>query len=630
MSTHKFQAEVTQLLHIVVHSLYSKKEVFLRELISNASDALNKLRFASLTEPALLEGDPKLEIRIWADREKQTITIEDSGIGMTESELVEHLGTIARSGSKEFLQKLATAGTESKDALQLIGQFGVGFYSAFLVSDKVEVISRHAAEQTAHRWISDAKESFEIEPAERTARGTSITLYLQKDCLEYLEDWRLRELVSHYSDFVSHPILLQVEKDKEKVFETINQSSALWQRPKSEITDEQYQTFYKHLTDDSHDPLAHIHFTIEGSQQFVGLLYLPEHPDPDFYYNPTAKRGVRLFVSRVFIMEDCDELLPPWLKFIRGVVDSDDLPLNVSRELLQDSAPARAIKKQVTKKSIEMLDALAKDKPEAYVTFWKSFGAVLKTGIPTDFEHRDRIADLLRFTSSATGALTSLADYIGRMKEGQEAIFFVLGESVTSLASSPHVEALAKKDFEVLYLTDPVDDWVMEALHTYRDKKIVSAMHADVKVDSSAEAKTILEAKATSFKSLLDFMKEVLGDKVKEVRVTDRLADSPACLVVEKGGTHGYVERLFRERGQMVHKHPRSLEINPQHPLVLSMFDIHAKNPGDAQLRSWTELLFDQAVLTEGNSLEDPGAFSRKITELLTQVAAAKAVKSES
>jgi molecular chaperone HtpG len=339
---------------------------------------------------------------------------------------------------------------------------------------------------------------------------------------------------------------------------------------------------------------------------------------------------VRLFVSRVFIMEDCDELLPPWLKFIRGVVDSDDLPLNVSRELLQDSAPARAIKKQVTKKSIEMLDALSKDKPESYTKFWKAFGAVLKSGIPTDFEHRDRIADLLRFASSSSGELTSLADYIGRMKEGQDAIYFVLGESVTALASSPHVEALRKKDYEVLYLTDPVDDWVMESLNSYREKKIVSAMHADVKVDSSAEGKSILDAKATSLKSLLDFMKEVLGDKVKEVRVTDRLADSPACLVVEKGGTHGYVERLFRERGQMVHKHPRSLEINPEHPLVKSMFDIHATSKDDAQLRSWTELLYDQAVLTEGNSLEDPGAFSRKITELLTQVAAARATKSES
>ncbi|HSP80762.1 MAG TPA: molecular chaperone HtpG, partial [Myxococcaceae bacterium] len=431
--THTFQAEINQLLNLVINSLYSHKEIFLRELVSNASDALDKLRFRSVTEPELLEGEPALEIRLLPDAEKGTLTIEDTGIGMTHDELVKNLGTIAHSGSREFLELVQQRG--QKD-VNLIGQFGVGFYSAYLVADRVEVVSRAAGKDgQAWRWSSDAKGSFTVEPAERATRGTSITLHLKEDQKEFLDGWRLRSLVTQYSDYVSHPIKLEVEKSTgegeekktEKSLEVVNKASALWQRAKSEITDEQYQEFYKHLSHDWEPPLAWTHFRTEGNQVFTGLLFVPKHPPFDL--NSPTQRGVRLFVKRVLIMDSCEELLPQWLRFVRGVVDSDDLPLNVSREMLQDSAVVQAIRKHVTKKTLDLLEKLAKDKPEDYRKFWEGFGTVLKEGLAVEAEHREKLGNLLRYESTREEGLTSLAEYVGRMKEGQEAIYYVFGET---------------------------------------------------------------------------------------------------------------------------------------------------------------------------------------------------------
>jgi molecular chaperone HtpG len=630
-TTHKFQAEVGQVLHLVIHSLYSHKEIFLRELVSNASDALDKLRFRALTEPQLTAGDDALEIRLVPDPEKKTLIIEDTGIGMTEAELAENLGTIAHSGSRAFLEQLAKQGSE-KEKVTLIGQFGVGFYSAYLVADRVDVISRAAGSEKAFRWTSDGKDSFTIVEDERAQRGTSVVLHLRADQEEFLEDWRLRELVVRYSDFVAHPIKLKVtrkakdeDSDEEKTeLETINKASALWQRSKSEITDEQYAEFYRHLTHDPKPPLARAHFRVEGSQEFAALLFVPQQPEPDFFAQD-RKRGVRLFVKRVFIMEDCEELLPQWLRFVRGVVDSDDLPLNVSRETLQDSAAVRAIKKQLTKKVLDLLDDVNKERPEDYATFWKGHGSVLKTGLAIDFEYKERLGNLLRFESSHTvesgGGLTSLADYVSRMKEKQDAIYYVLGESVKALAGSPHLEALRARGFEVLYMTDPVDEWATDGLREFSGKKLVSAMRADLPpLDDSEEAKKAKDEAKGTFAKLTARMTEVLGERVREVRISERLTDSPVCLVVGEG-SHAYLERMLRERGHAVQKGKRILEINPQHPLVESMRALAEQDASSERLTTFIETLYDQALVTEGSPIEDPARFAKNLTQLLTQAA---------
>ena len=629
MTTHKFQAEVGQVLHLVIHSLYSHKEIFLRELVSNASDALDKLRFRALTEPELTAGDEALEIRILPDAENKTVTIEDTGIGMTEGELAENLGTIAHSGSRAFLEQLAKQeGASAKDkGVTLIGQFGVGFYSAYLVADRVDVISRAAGSTEAFRWTSDGKDSFTIAKVERAERGTSVVLHLRDDQEEFLEEWRLRELVARYSDFVAHPIKLRVkEKDQEPKLETINKASALWQRSKSEITDDQYAEFYRHLTHDPQPPLARAHFRVEGSQEFAALLFVPQQPEPDFFACD-RKRGVRLFVKRVFIMEDCEELLPQWLRFVRGVVDSDDLPLNVSRETLQDSSAVRAIMKQLTKKVLDLLDEVSKDRPADYATFWKGHGSVLKTGLAIDFEHRERLGALLRYESSFTveggenASLTSLADYVSRMKEGQDAIYYVLGESVKALAGSPHLEALRARGYEVLYMTDPVDEWATDGLREFSGKKLVSAMRADLPpLDDSDEAKKAKDEAKGTLAKLTARMKDVLGERVRDIRISDRLTDSPVCLVVGEGN-HAYLERMLRERGHAVQKGKRILEINPKHPLVESMRVLADADPASERLTTYIQTLYDQALVTEGSPIEDPARFARNLTQLLTEAA---------
>jgi len=604
--SHPFQAEVSQVLHLVIHSLYSHKEIFLRELISNASDALDKLRFRALTDPSLLAGDVPLEIRIVADKEKGTLTVEDTGIGMTHEELVRDLGTVARSGSKAFLEQLKAKG-EGKD-LSLIGQFGVGFYSAYLVADRVEVVSRAAGQEEAWRWRSDGKDTFFVEAEARATRGTSIVLYVREDQKEFLDDWRLKELVRRYSDYVSHPILVGGEK--------VNEASALWQRPKSDITDQQYKEFYQHLTHAADEPLGWTHFRVEGTQEFVALLFLPREAPFDLDFGK-KRRGVRLFVRRVFIMDDCEDLLPPWLRFVRGVVDSDDLPLNVSRELLQDSAAVRVIKKQLTKKTLDLLDSIAADRPEDYVKVWEGFGPVLKEGMATDFEHKDRIARLARYRTSQGETLTSLADYVTRMKPEQPAIYYVMGENLRAASSSPHLEALKKRGYEVLVMTDPVDEWATEALREYQKKPLVSAMRADLKLDGTEEEKKARDEQGKSLAPLLERMKKVLDDRVVEVKLSDRLTDSPCCLVRSEHGAHAFVERMLRERGHTVPKAQRILEVNAGHPLVKHLEQLLEKDPSAPRIDALIDVLYGQALLTEGSPLEDPNRFAQTLTRLL-------------
>ncbi|HEX8699034.1 MAG TPA: molecular chaperone HtpG [Myxococcaceae bacterium] len=629
--THSFQAEINQLLNLVINSLYSHKEIFLRELVSNASDALDKLRFRSITEPELLGEDAAaLEIRLIPDAARGTLTIEDSGIGMSHDELVKNLGTIAHSGSREFLEMVTQRG--QKD-VNLIGQFGVGFYSAYLVADRVEVVSRAAGkDQKAWRWTSEAKGSFTVEPAERAARGTAVTLHLKEDQKEFLDEWRLRSLITQYSDYVGHPIKLQVQKPSDVIdaktgekattteFETVNKASALWQRPKSELTDEQYQEFYKHLTHDFEPPLTWAHFKTDGHQQFTGLLFIPKRKPFDMEATQ-KRRGVRLFVKRVFIMDDCEELLPPWLRFVRGVVDSDDLPLNVSRELLQDSAVVRSIRKHVVKKTLDQLEKLAKDKPEAYLEFWKNFGAILKEGLAADSEQREKLGSLVRYESSREEGFTSLADYVSRMKEGQQAIYYVYGESRKALEGSPHLEALRKRGYEVLYLTDPVDEWAAQGLREFNGKPLVSALQADLKLQETDEEKQQKEQQAQGLKGLTERMKEVLKESIREVRVSDRMTDSPVCLVLPEGGSPAFLERLLREHGKGAPRAKRILEVNPTHPVIEHLRKLHERDAGSAQVAEWVELLHDQALLTEGSTLEDPNRFAKRMTGLLTQLA---------
>jgi molecular chaperone HtpG len=621
-TTHSFQAEVSQVLRLVIHSLYSNKEIFLRELVSNASDALDKLRFRALTAPDLYGGDSTLAIRIRADRDRGTLTIEDTGIGMSGEELVRDLGTVAHSGSRAFLEELAKTG--AKDA-RLIGQFGVGFYSAYLVADRVEVVSRPAGSAgEAHRWVSEGKDTFTLEPAERASRGTAITLHLREDQKEFLDDWRIRELVKRYSDYVSHPIQLEVTTgtgaEAKTELETVNRASALWQRPKSEITEADYDEFFHHLTHAGDEkPLARAHFKVEGAQEFAGLLYIPRERPFELKLGMKHK-GIRLYVKRVLIMEECDELVPEWMRFVVGVIDSDDLPLNVSRELLQESSAVRTIKKQVVKHVVDALESMASERPDDYALFWKSFGVFVKEGVGTDFEHRERLGKLLRYESTEgdkAGAPTSLAEYVTRMKEGQPAIYYVIGESRRVLEGTPHLEGLRKRGYEVLYMCDPVDQWVVDSLRTFDGKPLVSAMRADLKIEEKAEDKRAREVVESALKGLLDRARAVLGDRVKDVRFTDRLTDSPCCLVLSGAGPHGYVERLLRDAGRDVPKSERILELNPGHPVMRNLETLVERS--DAQVSEWLELLYDQALIAEGAPVEDPAAFARRLTALLSR-----------
>jgi len=631
--THAFQAEVSRVLHLVVNSLYSNKEIFLRELISNASDAIDRLRLSALEDDSLLGDDPGFAIRIWAEPDERLLHIEDNGVGMSHDQLIQSLGTIAHSGTLQFLEGLK----EKSDDASLIGQFGVGFYSAFLVADTVTVTSRAAGSDEAWVWSSDAQESYTLEPGERAGRGTTITLHLAEEQTEYTSFWSLRALIAKYSDYVRHPIMLgdmrpapeeesdedadaEESEDKEPVltlqFEQVNKANPVWQRNRDEVTDEEYEAFYKHLSHDFEGPLCWNHFRIEGTKLFTGLLFVPKRPPFDLYHRE-AKRGVSLFVNRVFIMDDAEELVPSWLRFVKGVIDSDDLPLNVSREMLQDGAVTRTIRRQVIKKTLDRLKQFADDNAEEYADFWTGFGPVIKEGLYLDRDQSKRIGKLLRYRSSGVDGLTSLDEYVERMPEDQEAIYYVIGESETSVASSPHLEALKSRGWEVLYMTDPVDEWAVDGLGEWDDKKLVSATDADLELDADEETKKEREEAKGTLEGLLSHMGTVLEENVREVRVSNRLTDSPVCLVVPEGGQNAYLERLLRNHDKSIPKTKRILEVNPTHPLITAIRDAHEQDSGSAQVNEFVEILYDQALLLEGSPVEDPARLARRMTTLL-------------
>lgn len=618
-----FQAEVKQLLHLMIHSLYSNKEIFLRELVSNASDACDKLRFEAIDHPELFQGDSDLRIRVEFDKDQRTVTISDNGIGMTRDEAVDHLGTIARSGTKEFFSKLT--GDGQKDA-QLIGQFGVGFYSAFIVAKKVSVLSRRAgvAETEAVMWESEGEGDFTVATVEKADRGTSVTLYLRDGEDEFLNGWKLREVLRHYSDHISLPVQMQKEEwDAEKSeqvkkneWETVNQASALWTRSKSDITDEQYQEFYKHIAHDYDDPLAWTHNRVEGRSEYTQLLYIPKHAPMDLW-DRDGRRGVKLYVKRVFIMDDAEQLLPNYLRFVRGVIDTADLPLNVSREILQESRDVRVIREGSAKRILSLLEDLAENKPEQYAEFWTQFGQVLKEGAGEDAANKDRIAKLLRFASTHgdnAAQTVSFADYVGRMKEGQDKIYYVSGESYAAASNSPHLEIFRKKGLEVLVLSDRVDEWMLSYLREFEGKSLVSIAKGGLDLDSLAdeEEKKHQAEVAETFKPLVDRLKTALDDKVKEVRVTGRLVDSPACVVVDANELSPHLMRMLQAAGQAAPDVKPILEINPEHALIGRM---QAAPEGD--FNEWALLLLDQAMLAEGGNLADPAAFVKRMNRLL-------------
>ena len=620
-----FQAEVKQLLNLMIHSLYSNKEIFLRELISNASDACDKLRFEALNNGALYGDDADLKIRVSFDKAARTITISDNGIGLSRDEAVEHLGTIAKSGTREFFSALT--GDQAKDA-HLIGQFGVGFYSSFIVADKVTVVSRRAGVEPnqAVRWESGGEGDFTVEMVEKVCRGTDVTLHLREGEDEFLGGWKLKSIIRKYSDHITLPIVMKKEdwKDGEQVLtdedETVNQANALWVRPKSEISDEQYKEFYKHVGHDFEDPLAWTHARVEGKQEYTQLLYIPARAPFDLW-DRNARHGIKLYVRRVFIMDDAEQLMPLYMRFVRGVVDSSDLPLNVSREILQQSKDIDGIRSGCTRKVLSMLEDLAENDKEKYAKFWENFGAVLKEGVGEDHANKEKIAGLLRFASThndTTEQNVSLADYIGRMKEEQEKIYFVTAETFNAARNSPHLEIFRKKGIEVLLLSDRVDEWVVGHLTEFDGKHLQSVAKGGLdlgKLEDEAE-KQEAEKAADEYKELIDKVKASLGDKVKDVRVTHRLTDSPSCLVSDDYDPSGNLARMLKAAGQQVPNTKPILEINPQHPAVMRL------KYEETRFDDWAALLFEQATLAEGGQLDDPAGFVKRINDLMMALSA--------
>ncbi|MCM8625641.1 molecular chaperone HtpG [Accumulibacter sp.] len=621
-----FQAEVKQLLNLMIHSLYSNKEIFLRELISNASDACDRLRFEALNNAALYGDDGELTIRVSFDKDARTLSIADNGIGLSRDEAIEHLGTIAKSGTREFFARLT--GDQAKDA-HLIGQFGVGFYSSYIVADRVTVVSRRAGSEASQaiRWESSGEGDFTIEMIEREQRGTEVTLHLREGEDEFLSGWKLREIIRKYSDHITLPILMRKEQwseeKKQQVLtdeeETVNQASALWTRAKSEISAEQYNEFYKHVAHDFDDPLAHVHARVEGKQEYTQLLYIPARAPFDLF-DRTARHGIKLYVRRVFIMDDAEQLMPLYLRFVRGVVDSNDLPLNVSREILQQSRDIEAIRGGCVKRVLGLLESLADSDDEAerekYAIFWKEFGRVLKEGVGEDTANKERIARLLRFASTQSDTAdetVSLADYVGRMKDGQEKIYYVTAETFTAAKNSPHLEIFRKKGIEVLLLSDRVDEWVTGHLTEFDGKSLQSVAKGGLdlgKLEDAAE-KQESEKAADEYKDLIDRIKATLGDKVKDVRVTHRLTDSPSCLVADEYDLGGNLQRILKAAGQSAPASKPILEINPKHPAVQRL------KYEEARFDDWANLLFEQATLAEGGSLDDPAGFVKRINDLM-------------
>ena len=621
-----FQAEVKQLLQLMIHSLYSNKEIFLRELISNASDAADKLRFEAINHADWYESDPELKIQISFNKEARTVTIADNGIGMSRDEVIANLGTIARSGTKEFFSKLS--GDDQKDAA-LIGQFGVGFYSAFIVADNIMVQTRRAGLPASEgvRWESQGAGEFTIETINRPERGTSITLHLREEEDDLLSSWKLKSIIRKYSDHISLPIQMQKEEwdegKKEQVqkdeFENINQATALWARPKSELTEEQYKEFYKHISHDFQDPLTYSHNRVEGRSEFTQLLFIPKKAGFDLW-DRNKRNGIKLYVKRVFIMDDAEQLMPTYLRFVSGVIDSADLPLNVSREILQESRDVKAIRESSTKRVLGMLEDLANSedasKKQQYAEFWQEFGQVLKEGIGEDSGNQERIAKLARFASTHSDSAeqtVSLADYVSRMKEGQDKIYYVTGDSYTAAKNSPHLEIFRKKGVEVLLLSDRVDEWMLSFFPEFEGKSLVSVAKGGLDLGALADEAEKKEQKETEeqYKDLIERMKKTLDSKVKDVRITFRLTDSPACLVADEHELSGNLLRMLKAAGQQAPDTKPILEINPQHPLVLKL------KYEDKQFDDWATILFDQALLAEGGQLQDPAAFVKRINQML-------------
>ena len=626
-----FQAEVKQLLQLMIHSLYSNKEIFLRELVSNASDAADKLRFEAINNGSLFEDDPELKIKISFDKAARTITISDNGIGMNREEAISHLGTIAKSGTKEFFSRLS--GDQQKDAA-LIGQFGVGFYSGFIIADRITVETRRAGTPASEgvRWESEGAGDFSIEQITKPGRGTDIILHLREGEDEFLSAWQLKSIIRKYSDHISLPILMNKEEwDEEKKetvqkdeLETVNQASALWTRSKSEVTPEQYEEFYKHVSHDFGAPLAYTHNRVEGRSEYTQLLYIPARAPFDLW-DRNKRGGIKLYVKRVFIMDDAEQLMPVYLRFVKGVIDSADLPLNVSREILQESRDVRAIRDGSAKRVLSLLEELANSEDQAqkdkYTTFWTEFGQVLKEGIGEDAANKERIAKLLRFASTHNDSdvqNVSLADYVARMKEGQDKIYYVTAETYQAAKNSPHLEIFRKKGVEVLLLTDRVDEWMLSFLTEFEGKELASVAKGGLdlgQLENEAEKKQHEETQA-EYKELVEKMKTALGDKAKEVRVTFRLTDSPACLVADENELSGNLVRMLKAAGQAAPESKPTLEINPDHPLVQRL------KYEEARFDDWSHILYDQALLAEGGALADPASFVKRLNDMLLAMAA--------
>ena len=619
-----FQTEVKQLLHLMIHSLYSNKEIFLRELISNASDAADKLRFEALAKPELLEGGAELKIRLSFDKDAKTVTLEDNGIGMNRAEVIAHLGTIAKSGTADFMKNLT--GDQKKDST-LIGQFGVGFYSAFIVADKVDVFSRRAGDAASEgvHWSSKGEGDFEVATVEKADRGTRIVMHLKADESEFADGWRLRNIVKKYSDHIALPIELPKEshgedQPAEPEWETVNRASALWTRPRTEVKDEEYQEFYKHVAHDFENPLSWSHNKVEGKLEYTSLLYVPGRAPFDLYQRE-APKGLKLYVQRVFIMDQADEFLPLYLRFIKGVVDSNDLSLNVSREILQKDPVIDSMKSALTKRVLDMLEKLAKSEPEQYKGFWKAFGQVLKEGPAEDFANKEKIAGLLRFSSTSDDSgeqSVSLADYLGRMQEGQDKVYFLSGESYAQVKNSPHLEVFRKKGIEVLLLTDRIDEWLMSYLTEFDGKQFVDVARGDLdlgKLDSE-EDKKAQEEVAKAKEGLIERLKGALGEQVAEVRVSHRLTDSPAILAIGEQDLGLQMRQILEASGQKVPDSKPIFEFNPAHPLIERL----DAEPDEDRFADLSHILFDQAALAAGDSLKDPASYVRRLNKLLVEL----------
>ncbi|HET6250783.1 MAG TPA: molecular chaperone HtpG [Tepidisphaeraceae bacterium] len=622
----EFKTELKQLLDLIIHSLYTKKEIFLRELVSNAADAIDKARFEALKDPELLEGDSDWKIKIIPDEKSGTLTVSDNGIGMSRQSIVENLGTIAKSGTKQFLESLKAANVQNRP--ELIGQFGVGFYASFMAADRVTVISRQAGNRAdGVKWESDGQGDFTVEPAEKETRGTDVILHLREDAKEFLNGWQIRDIIKRYSDFIDHPIVLITESEKDGKTETkdevINSRQAIWLRPKSEVKQEEYNAFYKQHTRDFEDPLKTIHVAAEGTTEFRALMFIPAHRPLDFLSGPEKKSGLDLYVRRVLITHECEELSPPWMRFVKGVVDSADLPLNVSRETLQHNPVLARIKSNLVNRVIKTLDEMKTSEYETYLKFFPEFGPYIKEGAATDFSNRERLADLLLFESTKTeaGKFTTFAEYVSRMPADQKDIFYLTGETRELLANSPYVESFKDKGQEVLLLTDPVDEYLVSSLRTYKDKTLKAADRTDSETEKTDEQKK----QAEQYKPLLDALKGKLPD-VADVRISHRLKESAAVLVADEHAMSAHMERLMARmgRGGDVPPSKRTLELNPDHSAVAALLKVAEKNPADPRIENLGLLFYDQALIAEGSRVKDPAAFARRINDLISMQAGAK------